>query len=71
MILDDVNVGTHHEKAWVFRRFSLGLGVDWASWALPLWVSVGAIEVRMPDGDWKERWGAILQVGPGYVSVSW
>lgn len=72
MILDDVRVPTHHEKVWPIRkRVTLGLGVDWASWALPLWVSVGTTEVRMPEGDWKERWGAILQVGPLYVGVTW
>lgn len=71
MILDDVSASTHHEKVWMFQRFTLGLGVDWASWALPVWVSVGPMEIRMPEGDWKERWGAILQVGPLYVGATW
>lgn len=71
MILDDVETPTHHEKTWDFGRTTWGVGVDWCSWALPVWGSVGPMNVRRTEGGWKRFWGVIVQVGPFYVGVSW
>lgn len=71
MILDDVSAPSALRWERTTRRVTWSVRVDWASWALPLSLTAGPLDVKQADGTTQRLWEVVLGVGPVEFGAWW